>query len=65
MKHIQFTLQFVVLLAAIPLLVFMQFRHDYRDNAKQKTETESGTAYTKKSSASGDALLSTARLVLN
>ena len=64
MKHIQFTLQFVILLAAIPLLVFMQFRHDYRASAKDKTQPESGTAYTKKSSASGELFLSTARLIL-
>ena len=64
MKHIQFTLQFVILLAAIPLLVFMQFRHDDRDNAKEKTETESETAYTKKPSTSGEVFLSTAHLIL-
>lgn len=63
MKRIQFTLQFVILLAAIPLLVFIQFRHDYRDNAKEKIQTESETAYTKPS-VSVDVFSSTARLGL-
>jgi hypothetical protein len=56
MKHIQFTLQFVILLVAIPLLVFMQFRHDNTNNAKAKTQTESATAYTKQPPVSGDVL---------
>jgi len=47
MKRIQFTLQFVILLVAIPLLVFMQFRHDDRDIAKELTQTDFETAYTK------------------
>jgi hypothetical protein len=34
MKRIPFTLQFVTLLMAIPLLVVMQFTHDYKDSAK-------------------------------
>jgi len=64
MKHIRFTLQFVILLAAIPLLVFMQFRHDYANKAKEKIQAESGTAYTKTPPASGDVFLFTDRLIL-
>jgi len=63
MKHIQFTLQFVILLAAIPLLVLMQFRHDYTDYGKEKTQTEFESAYKKKSLVSDDAFVSTARLL--
>jgi hypothetical protein len=63
MKRIQFTLQFVILLAAIPLLVFMQFRHDYGDDVKEVTRTESETAYTKKPAVSEEAF-PTARINL-
>ena len=44
MKRMEFTLQFAILLAAIPFLVFVQFRHDYSDKPKAKTQTEFETA---------------------
>ena len=64
MKRIQFTLQFVTLLMAIPLLVFLQFRHDYRDDAKEIAQPESETVYTTTPSVSGDILTSSVLLDL-
>ena len=54
MKHIQFTLEFVVLLTAIPLLVFVQCRHDYVGNGKEKIQIETGTASVKNLLVPGD-----------
>ena len=64
MKQVQFTLQFVILLAAMPLLVVMQFAHDNRDIVKEKSSTESESVYISRPSVSGDVFLSPSRLVL-
>jgi len=45
MKRIEFTIQFIILLAAIPFLVFMQFKHDDSYKAKDQTQIEFETAY--------------------
>jgi hypothetical protein len=59
MKRIQFTLEFVLLLLAIPLLVFLQYRHDYRESTDEKAQAGSEVVFTKKLANSDDVLLLT------
>jgi hypothetical protein len=65
MKHLGFTLQFIVLLVAIPLLMFAEFSRNDSQEPVETTGSQIEMNYSEEPSGKPDPLLPSVSLFLN